>query len=219
MKLGNPIKNFVTKSYPEGHVIQWFGENLPLYSKVCASAGVCLTGGHNGLDIVSPWGTPILAVSNQKVVEVKYNANGYGKHVRCLGQGYEYTYGHLSEIKCSLGQELKAGEVLGLMGNTGFVVSGATPFWEFNPYAGTHLHFGMRVFTSWVGSGSYNIQYQSGDRGTIEDYNNGFMGSIDSSLFFDVVPQTNTIELQLTVISLANQAILLLKQLIRLKQG
>ena len=209
-----PIKQFSLKSFPEGSVAQFFGENPSLYSKVCTPDGVCLTGGHNGWDIVAPWGTPIFAVEGGKVVEVKDTPSGYGKHVRILCGENEWTYGHLSRIDCVVGQWVNGGQQIALMGNTGFVVSGATPYWKYNPYAGTHLHLGLRKFKVWEG-GTYTIQYSSGDRGTILNYSNGFMGSVDFTFDISVVDEIT--QKQLTIISLANQVILLLKQLISKK--
>jgi murein DD-endopeptidase MepM/ murein hydrolase activator NlpD len=46
----------------------------------------------------------------------------------------------LTRIDVFLGQQVEAGAQIGLMGNTGFIVSGLTPYWRYNPYAGTHLH-------------------------------------------------------------------------------
>jgi murein DD-endopeptidase MepM/ murein hydrolase activator NlpD len=145
MKLHEPVKDFIPKSYPAGDVTQWHGENIPLYSKICPTADTCLTGGHNGIDIVRPWGTPILAVDDGLVVEVRELSTGYGKHVRFVNKDeFEFTNGHLSRIDVKPGDRIKAGQQIGLMGNTGFVVSGPTSFWKLNPYAGTHLHFGVR---------------------------------------------------------------------------
>jgi hypothetical protein len=54
------------------------------------------------------------------------------------------------------------------MGNTGFVVSGNTPYWEVNPYAGTHVHFGLRLYKD----------------GQVQNYDNGFKGSINPLPYF-----------------------------------
>jgi len=50
----------------------------------------------------------------------------------------EWVYGHLSEILCKVGDVIKAGDVIGKMGNSGFVVSSQNSggFWKYNPYAG-----------------------------------------------------------------------------------
>lgn len=177
MKLHQPVKNFKPELYPNGDITQWFGENKELYSKsVCNEFG-CLQG-HNGIDIVRPWGEAIFCVCSGKVVEVKESPDGYGKHIRILGSGYEWTYGHLSNIWVSLGDEVKSGDIIGGMGNTGFVVSGATPYWKYNPFAGTHLHLQKREFTPNTFGLKWNISYPTGDKGTIENYDNGFFGSL-----------------------------------------
>jgi len=204
----NPIDNLIWKKYPNGAVTQWFGENPELYSKIGLKA-------HNGIDIVAPYGTPIYAVSDQKIVEVKNDSGGYGKHIRGAGQMKEYTYGHLSKITCELGQEVKEGDKIGEMGNTGFVISGATPYWEYNPYAGTHLHFGIRELGEWT-PGCMGIFYSVGDKYEILNYENGYKGSVDPVPFFSEVPQDveQIKALQMTVISLATEVIRLYTELI-----
>jgi murein DD-endopeptidase MepM/ murein hydrolase activator NlpD len=173
-KIYPPCKGFVNKPYPYGSITQFYAENPILYGSVCpvlTPTKQCLVG-HNGIDIVAPYGTELYAVEEATVCEVKDDAGGYGKHVRILtditadGTRHEWTYGHLSVIKCTLGQKVKVGDVLGLMGNTGFVVSNsnANGFWKFNPYAGTHLHLGMR---------------QLNRRGVVLNYENGYFGSMD----------------------------------------
>lgn len=205
MKLNNPVNGFICKKYPNGDVTQWFGENPDLYKNICVAPGQCLSA-HNGVDIVRAHGTPIYSVCNAKVVEIKDNAGGYGRHIRTLGGGYEWIYGHLSRIDVSIGQIIKAGDQIGLMGNTGFVVSGATPYWSANPFAGTHLHLGRRKFTEYKGTGLWTITYQSGDKGTIDNYSNGYLGSVSIGQedFVETTPQP--IDSSLTVKSLLNYA-------------
>lgn len=207
-----PIKNFSLLEYPQGSITQYFGENIPLY----ASLNIGLNNGHNGLDIVAPWGTPILAMTKQRVVEVKNSPNGYGKHVRCVDEDYEYTYGHLSSIDCIIGQELEEGEEFAKMGNTGFVVSGATPFWKMNPYAGTHLHLTLRrkakpKETQWM------TQYSTGETFPIADWDNGHKGAIDPALLLE--DKKEVVKLQLTLLSLLNQISSLLGKIINIKKN
>lgn len=184
MKLANPVTNFIPELYPKGDVTQWYGENKSLYSTVCNPSG-CITGGHNGIDIVRPYGSQIFCVSAGLVVETLNKDTGYGSNVRVLGDdGYEWIYAHLSKIdmNCVLGKRVTRGEPIAKMGNTGFVVSGATPYWKDNPYAGTHLHLGKRKVDIWNGTGQWNVTYFSGTpqeiRGVIRDYNNGTFGAV-----------------------------------------
>jgi len=217
MKLHEPVKNFKPVLHPQGDVTQWHGENVALYSKVCPSPGVCMTGGHNGIDIVRPWGEPIYCVDAGIVVEALGKETGYGTHVKVYSDsGYEYTYGHLSAIDkdCILGQRIERRQLIGKMGCTGFVVSGATPFWKTNPYAGTHLHLGRRKVTPWPGTGQWSATYLSHTtspiRVIVENYNNGTFGSLPlTAEDFDVA----TVEVpapvsskELTIQSLLNSA-------------
>lgn len=171
--------------------------------------------GHNGIDIVAPWGTPIMAVEDGKVVEVKDTTTGYGKWVKILSGLNEWTYGHASENLVTLGKEVKAGDIIQKMGNTGFVVSGATPYWKYNPYAGTHLHLGLRKLSP--AGKTWNISYATGDKGNVVNAGNGFMGSVDFRDMLEttqeqVVEDEEVIKgLQLTVISLMTQIINILK--------
>ena len=56
-------------------------------------------------------------------------------------------YCHLDEWVVSEGQEVKQGDVIGFMGNTGMVISGGNVFWGNAPAGvGTHLHFGLYEF-------------------------------------------------------------------------
>jgi len=205
-----PIKNYIPKLYPEGSVTQWFGENPELYAFLELD-------GHNGIDIIAPYGTPIIAPCDMCIKEVKDDPGGYGRHIRGIGNGYEITFGHLSKIEVKLDQNVLEGEEIGKMGNSGFVVSGATPFWKYNPYKGTHLHFGLRKFKQRIGDEQFNMQYSTGLQGTIENYNNGYKGAINPSLTIEE-DNSEKIEKMLTIVSLLRHTILLLKKIIKLKK-
>jgi murein DD-endopeptidase MepM/ murein hydrolase activator NlpD len=213
MKLIKPIKNFSMERYPKGTMTQGFGENPILYSKFDMD-------GHNGQDHVGPHGTPMMAVEDGTILDVKNDPSGFGMHVRFLsmtsynGLHREWTYGHCSAIFVKVGDKVQAGQVIANMGNTGFVVSGSTPYWKNNPYAGTHLHLGLRLMKL-VKNG---WKYPGSDIGIdCQNYNNGFKGSIDPAPLLigttDPVPvaKPTVAQLTLTVISLQNTLIGLLK--------
>jgi murein DD-endopeptidase MepM/ murein hydrolase activator NlpD len=189
-----PIKWYGHGKYPNGHVTQWFGENPALYqanvcivglpchpSMTCPVGRGCLIA-HNGIDIVAPWGTPIYAVEDGLVVEAKNDPGGYGMHVRILSlpngrvKGAEWTYGHNSRNHVRVGDYVNAGDHIADMGNTGFVVSGATPYWQYNPYAGTHLHLGKRVVKYEENGWRYT---QNSPPVVVLNYDNGYFGSVD----------------------------------------
>lgn len=201
-----PIKNYIQKLYPGGSVTQWFGENPDLY----AFLGLA---GHNGIDIVAPYGTPILAPCDMIIADVKYTAGGYGRHIRAIGGGYEMTFGHLSKLgdNAIIGHTIKEGDVFCFMGNSGFVVSGETPFWKHNPYSGTHLHFGIRP----LGGRKNYVDYPTG-RVYIKNYPGDYKGAVDPAPLI-TWEDIYKMKLKLTIKSLLNQIILLLRKIIRLK--
>lgn len=74
---------------------------------------------HTGMDFSAPVGTDIYATGNGRVVEAEYD-RGYGYHVIIdHGFGYQTLYGHMSKMLVKRGQEIKRGEVIGLIGNSG----------------------------------------------------------------------------------------------------
>ena len=74
---------------------------------------------HNGLDISSRRGTPIIAPADGKVIFVGRDRY-LGKYVKIAhNDTLTTTYGHLMEYKVKKGQMVKRGDVIGLMGNTG----------------------------------------------------------------------------------------------------
>jgi len=75
---------------------------------------------HAGLDFSAPEGTEIFATGDGKVVEVKNERTGYGRHVVIdHGYGYQTLYAHMSKSNVRVGQRLKRGDVIGAVGNTG----------------------------------------------------------------------------------------------------
>jgi len=75
---------------------------------------------HWGMDFTAQTGTEIYSTGKGKVVFASNSHNGYGNHVIVdHGYGYQTLYAHMSEVKVKKGQEIKRGEVLGLVGNTG----------------------------------------------------------------------------------------------------
>jgi murein DD-endopeptidase MepM/ murein hydrolase activator NlpD len=78
---------------------------------------------HWGMDFTAPVGTHVYATGNGKVVEIAGSVSGYtefGKYVKIdHGYGYETVYGHLSKYNVKPGQEVKRGDIIGYVGNTG----------------------------------------------------------------------------------------------------
>lgn len=75
---------------------------------------------HTGMDFNAAIGTPIYATGDGVVERADAEASGYGNHVVINhGFGYETLYGHMSKILVTVGQEVKRGEIIGEVGNTG----------------------------------------------------------------------------------------------------
>jgi murein DD-endopeptidase MepM/ murein hydrolase activator NlpD len=90
---------------------------------------------HPGVDIAAPEGTPIIAPADGKVIFAGW-ANTAGNMVEILSKdGHKHRFMHMSKIMAKAGSQVKAGETLGLVGNTGFS-RGNHLHWE--KYAGTN---------------------------------------------------------------------------------
>ncbi len=88
---------------------------------------------HEGLDIKVYIGDTIRAAFDGKVRICKYNGRGYGYYLVVRHpNGLETLYGHLSKQLVKKDQIVRAGEPIGLGGNTG-------------RSSGSHLHFETRV--------------------------------------------------------------------------
>ena len=88
---------------------------------------------HKGLDIKVYIGDTIRAAFAGKVRIVRYEARGYGKYVVIRHyNGLETIYGHMSAQLVKEDQEVRAGDPIGLGGNTG-------------RSTGSHLHFETRL--------------------------------------------------------------------------
>jgi murein DD-endopeptidase MepM/ murein hydrolase activator NlpD len=74
---------------------------------------------HAGMDFTAPIGTDIYATANGTISAAGWQ-QGYGNCVQINhGYGYLTLYGHMSAIKVRVGQSVKRGEVIGLVGSTG----------------------------------------------------------------------------------------------------
>jgi len=85
---------------------------------------------HLGVDFGAKRGTPLLAVSDGKVIYASW-MNGYGRVVKIQhSNGYVSLYAHQSRIRVKRGQRVKKGQIIGYVGSTG-------------RSTGPHLHFGL----------------------------------------------------------------------------
>lgn len=97
---------------------------------------------HKGIDIRAKHDDVLATENGGKVVAVNHNANtGGGKSVtveyaRSDGSKVQTTYMHLDSIVVKVGDEVKAGQKLGVSGNTGTRTTGE------------HLHFGVKTISA-----------------------------------------------------------------------
>ncbi len=83
---------------------------------------------HQGMDFAAPIGADIFATGNGTIQSAGWQ-QGYGNCVQVNhGYGYLTLYGHMSAIKVRVGQSVKRGDVIGLVGSTG-------------KSTGPHLHY------------------------------------------------------------------------------
>ncbi len=111
-------------------VTRWWGEDPAFYSQFTYD-GVPLKG-HNGIDFGTPINTPLVAADAGQVKKVDFEAEGFGHHILLEHSWGESLYAHLEQVHVEIDQQVQAGEVIGLSGN-----SGAS--------TGPHLHFGLRL--------------------------------------------------------------------------
>jgi murein DD-endopeptidase MepM/ murein hydrolase activator NlpD len=89
------------------------------------------SGYHTGLDFACAYGTPIKAVANGVITEAGYDGAYGNKIVLTLEDGTELWFAHQSSFAVGVGEEVRAGDVIGYVGSTG------------RSY-GAHLHLEVR---------------------------------------------------------------------------
>jgi murein DD-endopeptidase MepM/ murein hydrolase activator NlpD len=88
---------------------------------------------HPGLDFRGPIGAPIYAAADGRVSFVGMRS-GYGRVVEIShGNGLLTRYAHMSAWRAQVGQQVGAGDVIGLIGSSG-------------RSTGPHLHFEVRIY-------------------------------------------------------------------------
>lgn len=126
---------------------------------------------HDGLDLVGVDSKEIHSTVNGEVVfagwENPNNHNqGFGQYVKIMRDGSKqgYYFGHLSEIKVSVGDHVKVTQVIGVEGSTG-------------RSTGSHCHYCVRVNGKYQDinaiSGIPNVEYAT--------YDDGYRGPVASA--------------------------------------
>ncbi len=100
---------------------------------------------HQGLDIATQLGNPVVATADGIVIESN-SKKDYGNYVIILhNYGYKTIYAHLKKRLVKVGQKVKRGEVIGLVGSTG---KSTAP----------HLHYEVRVHNKPVNPLNYILE-------------------------------------------------------------
>jgi murein DD-endopeptidase MepM/ murein hydrolase activator NlpD len=88
---------------------------------------------HEGIDIFAPKGTPLIAITDGVITSINEEGKG-GKQVRLKDERFNNTiyYAHLDRFSVEEGQQLRLGDTLGFVGNTGNAET-----------TEPHLHFGI----------------------------------------------------------------------------
>ncbi|EOU1701336.1 peptidoglycan DD-metalloendopeptidase family protein [Clostridium perfringens] len=87
---------------------------------------------HTGVDFAASTGTPFVAAKDGVVTAAEYHP-AYGNMVIIdHGGGFSTLYAHASQLKVSVGQKVKQGQVVSLVGSTGYST-------------GPHAHFEIRI--------------------------------------------------------------------------
>lgn len=103
----------------EGTITSTYGAREEVFKNV---------GYHTGIDIANSLNTPVKSATDGKVVFVKEMDKYYGNNIEIEINGVTFRYAHLNKINVNLGDSVKQGDIIGLMGSTG-------------ASTGSHLHF------------------------------------------------------------------------------
>lgn len=123
-------------SLPGAGVLSWPLANIYItqyFGKTEAGKRLYANGTHNGVDFRASVGTPVMAMADGVVAgtgdtDLQCSGVSFGRFILIkYGNGLASTYGHLSLIKVSVGENVARGETVGYSGNTGYTT-------------GPHLH-------------------------------------------------------------------------------
>ncbi len=124
--------------------VDWVDQTYPFGSTASGKYEV-----HHGVEFINPSGTKVRAVEtgivmvagNDRAIPNGLSNDFYGNLViiehqlDALSEPLYTVYGHLSKVMVEAGQEVQQGDVIGLVGATGYAI-------------GSHLHFEVRFGTN-----------------------------------------------------------------------
>ncbi len=116
---------------------------------------------HNGIDIPQPDGTPVNNVLTGTVIDVGYDADGWGNYVRVQNEAAtaDVVYCHLSSVSVAIDDAVQKGTVIGKVGSTGAAT-------------GPHLHLEYTMGKGFFDGDGYKTSaafYLDGYTGPIEE--------------------------------------------------
>jgi hypothetical protein len=120
---------YIWPSAASDYVTSFFGTRLhPIL-------GVYKT--HTGIDIGAGYGTAVLAAADGVVTTAAYDAGGYGNYLIIdHGNGNMTLYVHMSQMSVGVGQTVKQGQTIGLVGSTGSTGLSTSPHLHLEVYVG-----------------------------------------------------------------------------------
>ncbi len=138
----NNLATMISKTTKDSGVVVTGGFLMPVTGKISSPYGerehpiFKSKKMHTGIDIAAAMGTPIKASNAGKVIYSGWYG-GYGRvvildHGSCTGLPTTTLYAHMSRQKVVVGQNVVRGQVIGLVGSTGYST-------------GPHLHFEVRI--------------------------------------------------------------------------
>jgi murein DD-endopeptidase MepM/ murein hydrolase activator NlpD len=217
----NSDKLLLYLPFPLSTVAQKFGKNAnPLY------AGQGLKG-HTAYDFAVPWGTPVRACVDGPVYSVMHKGDLDTSQYRAVFQlvqvgniFYEVSYGHMDDIYVEPLQTVKAGDIIGTVGNTGPVYSNGVAVPREPRLAGSHdgahLHGPQvrptrRVKVTAGGlplsDGFGVLRDAEGYYYEVLDYNNGYNGCVDPGPLFDTLTADKASQVNLIKAAIARLTI------------
>jgi len=182
---------------PEGTLTQRFGGNA---TSIYNDQGLI---GHTGEDWYVGFKKDIKAVVDGEIYStINLRSNDPTRYtaiyqlVETIDFAYEVSYGHINECFVEIGDMVKAGDIIATEGNRGDVFfNGIAPTLAQRALGlGSHLHFQIRKCIR-VPERTRGKQYLKNAKGYLKkdgkyyevvDYDNGYNGCTDPSMFYEI---------------------------------
>lgn len=122
---------------------------------------------HCGVDFTGPVGVPVYATGDGVVIEAGYSFNGYGNQIIIdHGFGYKTRYAHLKKLNVNIGVNVKRGEIIGALGNSG---KSTGPHLHYEVYYRDKSTDPMNYFND-ISSEEYDEMIKNATSRQLEDY-------------------------------------------------